>query len=282
VQYTGYFINLDRATERRATLEAHLASRYPAHPYHRFPAVDGAARGFTSDHISAGNIGCYHSHRAVLRQHLDGARHLHIIEDDTRMAKNAPWFIDRAIETGMLDQFDILFTDTVLPPIFAGAKEFRRKYRDGIGRDADGAATSIDFTMIKYAAGTNSCLVNRASIRRLHDLLDEELQRGPEVPIDLRIRDWRDQGILRVACLFPFITTVRVGEFDSAIDDERVPKLSRLAIDLLRYSYFVECDMLAVRALAGRYLVLPPPTDQQESLHVRLAGFIASDGFDTL
>ena len=281
MQYTGYYINLDRATERRAALEAHLASRDPSRPYRRFPAMDGAAIGAISEHIPAGAIGCYHSHRAVLREQLDGPSHLHIIEDDARMARNAPSFLDQIIASGTLDQYDILFTDSAVPPHAAGARDYRRIYRDSIRRAHDGTVTSIAVTPIQYMAGTSSYLVNRASIQRLHDLLDAELERGPTLPIDLRIRLWREQGILRVACLFPFITTVRVGEFDSATDDGRGAR-SRLGAELLRYSFFVECDIALATALADRYLAAPPSADPWENLHMRIAGFNASDRYDPI
>jgi hypothetical protein len=245
----------------------------------RFAAVDTAALGLTSDRISTGNIGCYHSHRGVLREHLDDGAHLHILEDDARLAINAPHFLAEVAEIGPLRDHDLLFSDSALPPLFTGTHAIRRVFDDGIRRGPRGEVAGLNFTLIKFTAGTSSYLVNRASVRRLHDLLDAEITRGPVLPIDLQISQWGQTRVLRVACLFPFVTTVRLGEFDSVIDCGIAPK-ARLASDLVRYSYFVERDIGTAQMLADRYLAPSPAADPWTRLHVQIAGFVASEDYD--
>jgi hypothetical protein len=296
----GRYINLDRATERRHSLEAHLASLNPPQSYRWFAAVDAAALGLTSEHISPGNVGCYHSHRAVLREHLDYDAHLHILEDDAGLAINAPHFLAEAAEIGPLRDHDLLFSDSALPPLFTGAHAIRRRFHESIRRGPRGEAAGLTFTLIRFNAGTSSYLVNRASVGRLHDLLDAEItpavrvrrprpplssfsssssSRGPALPIDLQISQWGQTGILRVACLFPFVSTVRLGEFDSTIDCGIAPK-ARLASDLVRYSYFVERDIGTAQILADRYLAVSPAADLWTRLHVQIAGFVAGEDYD--
>lgn len=274
----GRYINLDRAVERRTSLEAHLASLNPPQSYRRFAAIDGATLQLEPAGVSAGNMGCYHSHRAILREYLDEAADLHILEDDARMAMHAPFFLGEAMR-GPLREFDILFTDSVIPTAYMGASKLRQLYDDSIQRGPDGKVCGLTFTLITFTAGTSSYLLNRSSVRRLHDLLDAEIKRGPVNPIDVQIRLWGERGALRVACLFPFITTIQIGNFDSAIDGNDAPK-TQLATDLLRYSFFVEREIGLVQTIADRHLRLSRTTDLWARLHVQITGFLASDDYD--
>ena len=280
--YLGYYINLDRSPDRRAAMEAQLATLDPPATYSRFPAVDGNPHGIVSDTLTDADIGCLTSHYLLLHAHRDGAAHLHVIEDDAVLARRTPRLIDRIIESGSLEQNDILFTSTVLSEKLEFFAEFYQQIRGAwktqIDRAPDGTATDIRFGTVPYLAGMESYLVNRRSIPLICDIIARALDSGAHMAIDLLLRTAAERGELRAQCLFPFITSVLPGAFSSTREPKDNKHLSIFAMELLRHSFFVECDMRAALALADR--LLPDASeDLQQRLHARIAGFVASDAF---
>jgi GR25 family glycosyltransferase involved in LPS biosynthesis len=276
--YLGYYINLDRSPDRRAAMDAQLARLGLAERYRRSAAVDGNPPGLTSPKLTVSELGCFASHTRLLRQHLDGAAHLHIIEDDIELANRTAQFVDGIIAAGMLDDHDLLFTDMVVQSDLNFFRRARRWYDNDIRRDADGTATEVRFRPMAYTASMTSYLVNRRSIGRISDMFGRELAGGARRPIDLFIRDKVGEGQLRARCLFPFITSIRPGAPTSMTVRDDHDQLSTLALDLLRHSFFVECDLAATLGLADRWL-----PSEGAGLHDRLLartlGFITSDAF---
>ena len=74
-------------------------------------------------------------------------------------------------------------------------------------------------------------------------------------------------------------TSVPPGAFISTKEHRNNKLLSIFAMELLRHSFFAECDMTAAQALADRML---PNTDEdpQQRLHARIVAFVASDAFE--
>ncbi len=61
-----FYINLDRATERRRAIEANfMNTRMPGWTLTRFPAVD-AANVSTPGNLTASEKACFLSHRALI------------------------------------------------------------------------------------------------------------------------------------------------------------------------------------------------------------------------
>jgi len=276
--YVGWYINLDRSPERRAQMEAQFACLDPVGRYSRFPAVDGNADGLTGHGLTDTELGCLMSHYRLLQMHQDSASHLHIVEDDIVLARRTVSFVERIVGSGMLDDWDILFTETTVPMVVAWCAEGRAQYRKMIERAEDGTAARVEFRLIEYVGVMASYLVNRRSVRAICDIIGQELDRGARIPIDLLIRTKAREGQLRVRSLFPFITSIRPGAIPSTVR-EGVVSQSRLAMELNRYSYFVEADLDAALALADRRLA-NPDASEQERLHARIAGFVSSDSFE--
>jgi len=283
VAYLGYYINLDRSPDRRAAMEAQLARLDPPTPYQRFPALDGNPRGIVSGTLTDAEIGCLTSHYLLLHAHRDGAAHLHVIEDDAVLARRTPRFIEQIIHDGALDQTDIVFTSTVLSQHLESFADFYREIRavwkTNIDRAPDGTATQIRFGAVPYLGGTESYLVNRRSIGLVCDIIARDMDSGAHNPIDLLLRSAAERGELGIQCLFPFITSVPPGAFISTKEHRNNKLLSIFAMELLRHSFFAECDMTAAQALADRML---PNTDEdpQQRLHARIVAFVASDAFE--
>jgi GR25 family glycosyltransferase involved in LPS biosynthesis len=277
--YVGWYINLDRSPERRAQMEAQLARLDPVARYTRFPAVDGNAYGLTGHTLTDNELGCLMSHHRLLQMHQDSASHLHIVEDDIIMARRTVSFVEQIVGSGLLDDWDILFTETTVPMVVAWCAEGRALYRDMIERAADGTAARVEFRLIQYVGVMASYLVNRRSVRTICEIIDQELDRGARIPIDLLIRTKAREGKLRVRSLFPFITSIRPGAIPSTVREGiELPK-SRLAMELHRHSYFVEADLQAALALADRRLTNPDESEQ-EQLHARIAAFVSTDSFE--
>ena len=276
--YVGRYINLDRSPERRAEMEAQFARLDPVARYGRFPAVDGNPYGLTGHGLTDGELGCLMSHYRLLQMHQDSATHLHIIEDDIVMARRTVSFVEQVVSSGMLDDWDILFTETTVPMAVDWCARGRALYRDMIERAEDGTAAKIEFRLVQYFGVMASYLVNRRSVRSICEILGQELDRGARSPIDLLIRTKAREGKLRARSLFPFITSIRPGEFPSTVREGSMLK-SRLAMELHRHSYFVEADLKAALDLADRRLA-NPDAGPQEQLHARIAGFASTDSFE--
>ncbi len=276
--YLGYYINLDRSPERRAAMDAQLARLGLTELYRRFAAMDGNPPGITSPTLTVSELGCFASHCRLLQQHLDGAAHLHVIEDDTVLATRTAQFIDGIVAKGMLDEHDLLFTDMVVQSDLNFIRRAKGWYASDISRDDSGTATEVRFRPLAYTASMTSYLVNRRSVRLVSDMFGRELASGARCPIDLFIRDRVAAGQLRARCLFPFITSIRPGAPTSMAARDSHEQLSTLALDLLRHSFFVECDLAATLELADRWLP-SPGAGLHERLLARTVGFITSDAF---
>jgi hypothetical protein len=78
----------------------------------------------------------------------------------------------------------------------------------------------IDLKQQNFACLT-SYLVSPTAIDRLLSLYRQEIDQGPQLPVDLFVRDCVQSGKLRAACLFPFLTSFRLDElFGSTVAAE--------------------------------------------------------------
>ena len=276
--YCGYYINLDRSTDRRAAMEAQLARLGLTQRYLRFVAIDGAETGFASPTLTNSEFGCFASHHMLLRQHRDTTEHLHIVEDDVVLATRTAEFVEWIIESGMLNDYDLLFTDMAVPADAVFCRGASSRYKADIRRAEDGTATNVRFTAIPYFSCAASYLVSPGSVGLICDMLGQELERGAGGPIDTFIHTKAVEGKLRVKCLFPFITSITPGRFTSTIRPDDFDKRSLLAVDLLRHSFFVECDLTATLGTAEQW-VPDQGAGLRDRLFARVLGFIATDEF---
>src|ERR1017187_3491138 len=159
-------------------MDAQVARLGRAERYRRSAAVDGTPSGVTSPKLTVSELGCFASHTRWLRQHLDGAAHLPIIEDDIVLATRTAQFIDGIIAAGMLDDHDLLFTDMAVQSDLNFFRRARRWYDNDIRRDADGTATDVRFRSLAYTASMTSYLVNRRPVGPISDMFGHELASG--------------------------------------------------------------------------------------------------------
>ncbi len=276
--YAGFYINLDRSTDRRDAMAEQLTRLDLAERYRRFPAVDGNLLAAARTKLTAGELGCFMSHYRLLQENRDSQTHLHIIEDDVVLAACAGQVVDQIVTSATIDDHDLLFTDMALPVDFKFYREARIRYERQIRRPGDGTAPTIQFNFFPYIACTASYLVNRRSIGLICDILGRELERGASAPIDVVLRAKVAEGKLRVKCLFPFITSILPGKFPNTVERGARDKISDLAVDLVRHSFFVDCDRTATLHLAEQQLAAPDQGSHGRLLAVVL-GFMTSDAF---
>ena len=139
---------------------------------------------------------------------------------------------------------------------------------------ADESFTVRDITG-SYQACTSSYLVGPKSVRRVASALKRGLD--GHLPIDLLIRQEAKKGHLTLGCVFPFVTTIQVDQ-ETAIRGRSGDRaqFSKKAIDLLRYSFFVDRDFAHTASIIA---AMEANSDPHRELIERVLGFATSDQF---
>jgi GR25 family glycosyltransferase involved in LPS biosynthesis len=282
--YAGYYINLDRSTQRRAETEAELDRHGLLPRYQRFAAAEGNALGAPNpQNKSDGIFGCFTSHYLLLKENIGSERHLHIVEDEVVFAACTERVIRWVIESGYLDDYDIVFTDISVPLRNEIHKLYKSAYDKAVTRDVAGKIEKVNFDVLNVRnrtyASTSSFLVNRRSIEKLHNIFKSELFSGNGNPVDLVIRERNFRGDIKVGCIFPFVTSVRLGNSFNSTVDPRLDREPELAVDIARALFFVESDWDKCQAYLDRYAPPPPPQDKLASMLGQLLTYSLSDTY---
>jgi len=273
MDYAGFYINLDSKPGRRAAMETELTRHGLGEKYARFAGTEGNALKFPNPHsLKDGVIGCFASHCRLLEQNRAGGRHLHVVEDDAIFAACAPQTINRMIAAGRLDACDILYTDVSVPLRSDIYRMYKSMYGKAVTYDDAGAIKSVAFEVFNMKgmayASAISYLVNRKSIGKLHDLCAAELARGPSLPVDLFYRQKVEEGALKAACLFPFVTSVNLDQVLQSSIDGDLHKPTAVARLLGRYAFFVDCDWNRCEKYAKQFLSLPDDRQSRTLAHM--------------
>src|SRR5262245_22072988 len=202
-RYRGIFINLDRETERRQRIEKQLATYNLKEHYVRFPAVDGASLEPKQGSISRGELACFKSHYLALEQGRMHGNAVHILEDDAILSQFVLPMISRMQLTGILDQFDILFTEMILSLNVWLLKQLKEQLDlSNPGRFSSASTpnfATFDISRI-YASGTTSYVVGANNIDRVLAVYRKGLETGPPSALDLFIREEARSGRLKLGC----------------------------------------------------------------------------------
>jgi len=257
----GFYINLDRSTDRRSDMEGQFDRYDLGALYERFPAADGNALGLPNPTLSDAEIGCFTSHYLLLKECLGKATHIHVLEDDVVLSEATRLIVDLATSSRLLDDHDLVFTNTAL--WFSDLRDCRRLFDQAeITRDASGKIVSFHYFLVPYRSTMSSYIVNARSIPKILNLYEEELHRGARSPIDLFLRSKIVSGALKSACVFPFCTTVNI-EHVSTIAGRAGNTTSRFASNMLRQLFFVNRDLERLLELARGCL----PVNQEDTFN---------------
>jgi hypothetical protein len=140
--------------------------------------------------------------------------------------------------------------------------------------------TLLDLSKNFYAA-FSSYVVGLKSMNRVLSLYDEELSRGPLIPIDIFIQQQVQAGKLKAACTFPFLTSTRLQHMlqstrGGSRQSNELPSVISMAV--LQSLFFLDCDFdqakeALVSAFAGHE---PHPRD---AIMGQILSFVLSDRF---
>ncbi len=251
-------------------MERRLAAACLGAPYRRFVAVDGTALP-ASRSISAGALGCWHSHAGALQAAPRDGRFVHILEDDVMLSRHIADALKTAIRSEAIEAYDIVFTDTYLQDNVNFLRFLKGSFDKFL---ADGRLQFIDLKGIPLG-GTTSYLVNPKSLGRIASLLAGEVARGPTVPIDIYLREQVSRGALKAGCLFPFVTCP-VADEASTISAQSATDSVML---MLRRAFFIDAEFKAAARTARNWLGGQLPADDQLDFIADLLKFCISSRF---
>ena len=276
----GFYINLDRSTDRRRRMEWQLERLSLLGSYTRHVAVKGNVPQIKGSPLTDGEIGCFASHCAVLQRAAALGRAVHVMEDDVLLSGEASVLLADIPQSGWLDQFDIVFTETFIPIDLEYLRFYWSAYRTfRQAKDAGTANSSFSILDLRHRlfAGMTSYVVSAKAAATIGLLLEQELQRGPAAPVDLFVRKLIHEGHLRAACIFPFVTSIDLRDaLATTIANRYGGHESVLACNILRYSFFVECDWHLCRQLIAQFFPDFRPdlyANQHQELILRMSAF---------
>jgi GR25 family glycosyltransferase involved in LPS biosynthesis len=284
MDYLGFYINLDSSPNRKEEIVTQLEQLQLLSQYSRFSAADGNVLNFKNSSLRAGEIGCFTSHYLLLEKNLTQTQHLHVIEDDVILSQATKPTLQMLLNSKLLDNFDIIFTDTCLPFDLFKIRAYKTLFDSSVGKDESGRLISVkEFTVIdlkeSYIGATSSFLVHKNAIAKLYNILQQEMKIGLHKPLDLFIRDKIREGLISAACIFPFITSIRLDHLvTSTISERSEHDLSLLALSLIRHSFFIECDWAKCNQLIVDHFI-PNKQDMHQTLLSFVFNFVLSDRF---
>lgn len=199
----GVYINLDRSTERRSSMESQLSEIDSGYPVHRLPAVDGGKRSDCPAGLRPAQYGCWLSHLQALQQFAAAGEHLHVMEDDALLSSALPALpgVIEALEAGSGGNWDLLYLDATLVELpdmyqmFEWVQASREKATVQVHR------VPPEFTVY----GTHSYVVNSRRKRLVHDFLERHL--ATQKPIDNVMAYGIQGGHLQAYLTTPFLTS---------------------------------------------------------------------------
>ena len=284
--YRGIYINLDRSTARRDAMQAQLHKFGLVPVYTRLAAIDGSriARQPGSA-ITPAEEGAFRSHAEAIRQGASLSAPVHVLEDDALLSSAMQPVISEAVATGLLDRFDILFTDSFVAPDLGMLKVLIYAFEKCSARKTDGVALG-DLQLFDISRQNFSCLtsyiVAPKAFTRVIALLDAELKSSPRLPVDLYLRQCAQAGKITAGLLAPFVTGFNLDEVrqSTIAAGAEAAKRSVLVLAILRYIFFLERDLAAAGACLESALAGVARTpDDQTRLVLKALEFILSNEF---
>jgi GR25 family glycosyltransferase involved in LPS biosynthesis len=279
----GFYINLDRSTDRRRKIDEQIERLGLRQVYNRFPAVDGSKLP-PAGKMKPGEVGIFRSHNDVLAGARKGGQFIHVLEDDALLSEFMLPAIELAIGRGMFDRFDVIFTDVGGIDDFRVVRDLKLRYDEIIPFRAEKSFYDklqlIDLARFNFAA-MSSYIVSPRGADRLLAIYGQEAKRGLTIPVDLVVKREVRQGRLRAACFFPFLTSIDI-EGVAGTTSGRTVHDSFVIMALLRYSFFVNRDL---DGLAGKVLaevmarVAPGAGDRHHEFIMAIMSYVLSKEF---
>jgi GR25 family glycosyltransferase involved in LPS biosynthesis len=265
-------------------MEAEFAKYGLTGRYRRFSAIDGSSAAIPPRAtIQSGEAAAFLSHMRALEE-AGSKGTVHILEDDALLSEHMQPVIEEAITGGLLDRFDILFTDTLVSPHLGMLKAVKSSF-DKIAitprRLRLANLQIIDLAQQNFACLTSYIVAGR-SVERLLELYRIEWRNGPAKPVDLFVRDCVLVGKLRAALLFPFVTGFRLDEVAASTigAGAALAGPSVMVLAVLRYLFFVGRDLKTAKScLDAATRKNRRPTNPHHDMIAQALEFVLSDDF---
>jgi len=237
--YAGYYINLDRSSDRRLALEAQIAQAGLSDNYQRFTAVDGS----TIDAKNPGVIGNFLSHLHTLEQAVEAHLPIHIMEDDVILSRDFASNIPGLLKATA--QCDIIFTSTFVPL----NPDILRLYKNTYEQREQGNFVLLNAKEL-YFASMASCFYSEAGARKIIALAQAHVAEGIQIPIDIFLRHHIRNGNLQAAILMPFLTSI-TNSHETTIPGRYHSDHGLMFWELLTHSFYIDRDLGALSQRAA-------------------------------
>jgi hypothetical protein len=249
--WTGHYINLDRARDRRTSIERQLRKGQIHQAYRRFSAIEGKKAPRGQSPLTPGEIGCFRSHTEVLEIAGREQQWVHVLEDDAVLSRSFGPMVRDLIRAGLFERYDLVFTDIILgAPDLISIRGLEAEFRRSHAAAPDVRLSLLDLRTAN-PVGTNSYFVNPASLEKVGAILRVQLDGGgPMIPLDWVYQREIQAGRLRAACVFPFLTSVHLKLASASQIRDDTPVWSS-GSDLLRYAFSLGCDIDEIRSAAA-------------------------------
>ena len=188
-------------------------------------------------------MGLWLTHLQLLEAAHDTQVHLHLIEDDTVLARNAVERIEKVLAhvDVQFPDWDLIFTDAFITT--QDVDVFCLLHRLIQQGDQTGTHALVDLHAIRWG-GASSVLINKNSVGKLAALLANEWQH--HLPIDLYLRHLVHTGKLKAYLTVPFLTSISP---DSQQSDIRGAVSRSVAVaGAYRRAFFLDADLPALFA----------------------------------
>jgi GR25 family glycosyltransferase involved in LPS biosynthesis len=274
---SGYWINLDRAIERRQFMAGRL-QKVGLGYYQRILGVDG-----TVDYAGLprpGVMGCWLSHLGALRQGATTGNVVHVLEDDTWVGDRSPEIFTSLVTAGVLGKFDVVFTDVLLDYL-TSQRYFRAFYEAArvLPGELPPKVNLVNLRGILFSC-LNSYFVHPQNMPKVLDLLEQEFRslnlQDPE-PIDMVIRRLVLSGKLTAAVTCPFLTSIDLALHQKTNINSRSDislQHSLFLHSIHRQAFFYGADDRALAALLSQHFPAEISTDKSRLLALLYEQFL--------
>lgn len=198
----GKFINLDQSVERRRRLEVQLqelslggcVTRFRAHTKNESKGV-----------LPASVWSCFQSHRAVING-AEGNDHLLVMEDDVLLTSRMVNILAEVDKVFIETEVDLIFLGQTVP--FYDIRLHSRLLRMAKSWALEGNKCYLLPGQAIYRYGSFAYVVNRSSLEKLQDLLNENYASMDPKPIDNLFRSLISAGRIKGVISFPYVVGI--------------------------------------------------------------------------
>ncbi len=224
----GLYFNLDRSTDRRATMEGALA-KHGLIKVGRFSALTGDDR---KRGITRNELGCFLSHQAVTESIADD-QHFLILEDDILFPEAFSDYVGHALAECEKEDWDVLFLTQMIS--FTDVKSIYTLLRQ---RRKVGDIRSPSFTQFAtydckgiFASCTAAYIIRAGSAGKVASLLRKMAEHDYPCAIDIAHMRAINAGMLKARYVFPYLVGLDPG-VRTTLTDRRDEGNHQLFVDI--------------------------------------------------